>query len=266
MTPDNFNTTRTLSVLIAVLATVAAVGGLVVPGLYRDSDFIKNAWFANDWVTLVAATPALVVAMRPAKRGSMRAQLVWMGLLLYILYNFAFYLFGAAFNEFFLLYVALFTLSMYALIFGLPQLDIRAIGGSFSEKTPVRRIAGFLFLMTVPLILVEGGMCIRFLFTGVVPPTPSLIFALDMAFVIPGGILSAIWLWQRRAWGFVLATMMLVKCITYGMVLSTAALLLVWKNHPEQDALLPFYLFVFIGSTVACIVLLRNLKQQPSAF
>lgn len=265
MKNHSFKTAFALSALISILASIASIGGLALPGLYRDSDFIKNAWLANDWVTLAVATPALIVAMRLALRNSWRAQLVWMGLLLYMLYNFAFYLFGAAFNEFFLLYVALFTLSMYALIFGLPRLDIPAISNSFSEKTPVRWIGVFLLFLALPLLFVEGGMCVRFIRTGEVPPTPSLIFALDMVFVIPGTILAAAWLWQHRPWGYVLAAMMLVKGATYGLVLSAAALLLVLKNAPEQDALLPFYLFVFVGSTIACTVLLRHLKQPSKS-
>jgi len=261
MKNNPFRTAFALSALISILAAIASIGGLALPGLYRDSDFIKNAWLANDWVTLAVATPALIVAMRLALRNSWRAQLVWMGLLLYMLYNFAFYLFGAAFNEFFLLYVALFTSSMYALIFGLSRLDVLAIGSSFSGKTPVRWIGVFLFFLAIPLLLVEGGMCVHFIRTGEVPPTPSLIFALDMVFVIPGTILAAILLWQRRPWGYVLAAMMLVKGGTYGLVLSTAALLLVLKNAPEQDVFLPFYLFVFVGSATACTVLLRHLNQ-----
>lgn len=65
----------------------------------------------------------LVAALVLARRGSGRAQLVWLGMLAYTLYNYAFYLFGAAFNSLFLVYAALFTLSVFALLFGLVALD-----------------------------------------------------------------------------------------------------------------------------------------------
>lgn len=262
MMGKNMDVVRILSCIIAALAAITALGGLGIDNLYRDSDFIKNAWFVNDWITLVVAAPALLLSMQWALRGSRRAHLVWMGLLLYMLYNYAFYLFGAEFNAFFLLYVALFTLSAYALIFGLSDVDARTIAGYFSEKTPVRGIAVFLFLLAAPLLLVEGGQSIAFVFTGKVPEAPSLIFALDLSFVVPATLLAGVWLWQRRAWGFVLAAMMLVKGLTYGLVLNTSALRLWLTDAPEQDVFLPFYLFVALGSAVSLVVLLRHLKAD----
>ncbi len=92
-----------LSTLIAVLAAFASLGGLVLNGLYRDNAFVTTTWLGNDAITLFLAVPILVAAMTFAQRGSLRASLVWMGALDYMLYNHAFYLFGAAFNGFFLL-------------------------------------------------------------------------------------------------------------------------------------------------------------------
>src|SRR3990172_5342244 len=108
-----------LSILIAVLATLTSAGGLLLEGLYRDNIFVISAWKGNDIVTLFIAVPILVAAMIFSRRGSLKAQLVWMGALDYMLYNYAFYLFAARFNAMFLVYVALLGLSIFALIFGL---------------------------------------------------------------------------------------------------------------------------------------------------
>jgi len=259
---NGFKTARLLSLLIAALAAITSLGGLLFKGLYRDSDFIKNAWFANDWVTFAVAVPALLVSINLATKGSQKAQLVWMGLLLYMLYNYAFYLFGAAFNEFFLLYVALFTLSGYSLIFGLPSLDLNAISQNFDKKLPVLWLGIFLFFLAVPLLLVEGGQCINFILNGIAPNAPSLIFALDLSFVVPATILAAVWLLQRKAWGYILSAMMLVKGVTYGLVLSAASSRLFMTNAPQKDEFLPFYLFVALGSAASLVVLLRHLKEN----
>ena len=77
--------------------------GLAFPGLYRDTDWIRAAWYGNDWVTLAAAAPLLWIASARAARGSVRGLLLWMGIAGYAVYNYAFYLFGAALNAFFLL-------------------------------------------------------------------------------------------------------------------------------------------------------------------
>ena len=92
-----------LSAIIIVLALVASLGGLFIKDIYRDNTFVTAAWNGNDFVTLVIALPLLVVSLILSMRGSQRAQLVWLGMLDYMLYNYAFYLFGAAFNSFFLI-------------------------------------------------------------------------------------------------------------------------------------------------------------------
>lgn len=253
-------TVRLLSYLLLVLSAVAALGGLLLPGLYRDNEFYRFVWRNNDWVTLVLVVPALFIAIRRTDRGSRQAHLIWLGLLVYLFYNYAFYLFGAAFNWFFLLYVAIFALSVYALALGIWHLDTDTLSHWFEEKTPVRRIAAFLAAMALPLAIVEGGQCVNFIFTGRPPASPSLIFALDLSFVVPNMLLGAVLLWRRHAWGYVLAALMLVKGVTYGAVLSFSATMIRFSDLPEKDELLPFYLFVLCGSVLFLWLLLKNLK------
>ena len=93
-----------LSVIITILVIVASAGGLFIDDLYRDNAFAKSAWQGTDLATLVVGVPTLTVALIFAQRGSFRAQLVWLGMLDYALYNYAYYLFGTAFNGFFLIY------------------------------------------------------------------------------------------------------------------------------------------------------------------
>lgn len=89
-----------LTFIVATLALVASFGGIFIEGLYRDNSSIRSGWFANDIVTIPMAI-LLIVSFLMQKRGDERPMLVWMGLMLYMCYNYAFYLFGAKFNEFF---------------------------------------------------------------------------------------------------------------------------------------------------------------------
>jgi hypothetical protein len=92
-----------ISSLIALLAAIASAGGIFLKTLYNDNNFVKAAWYTNDIITLTVAVPLLVIAMILSVKGSQHWQLIWIGLLGYMFYNFAFYLFGAAFNIFFLI-------------------------------------------------------------------------------------------------------------------------------------------------------------------
>ena len=65
-------------------------------------------------VSLLVAAPILIAALVLAVRGSIRAQPVLIGMLAYTLYDYAYYTFGAAFNDVFLLHIALFLVRLRA--------------------------------------------------------------------------------------------------------------------------------------------------------
>jgi hypothetical protein len=252
-----------LSYILLFLALIASAGGIFMEGLYRDAEWIKNAWFGNDVVTLVIAVPLLALALWFARKGSVRAVILWMGLLSFLLYNYAFYLFGAAFNWFFLLYVALFSLSMYALILGLGNLDVAAIVKEVQWKASFKWISIFLVFISLPLAIVEGSQCIGFITHGKVPEAPALIFALDLSMVVPITALAALLLWRKHPWGYLLGTIMLVKAFAYGLVLCvTTAAVVSFSTNGKWDPLMPFYVFVAAGGLIGCIVLLKNLKSE----
>ena len=88
-----------LSWALVAGSIAASLGGLVPRAPYRDNALVTGGWLGNDLVTLLVAAPLLALACVGAARGSARWTLVWLGMLDYTLYNFAFYLFGAALNE-----------------------------------------------------------------------------------------------------------------------------------------------------------------------
>ncbi len=51
------STPYTLSIIIAILATIASAGGLLLNGLYRDNAFVTTTWLGNDAITLFLAVP-----------------------------------------------------------------------------------------------------------------------------------------------------------------------------------------------------------------
>jgi hypothetical protein len=121
-----------------------ALLGLAFLEHYRDPEPIKTTWFGNDWVTAVLAVPLLVAGLVRAVRGFARGLLLWLGMIAYAVYNYAFYLFGAALNVFFLLYVLTMVVAVVALILALSRLDVAAVARSFRLATPVRAIGGSL--------------------------------------------------------------------------------------------------------------------------
>lgn len=155
-----------LSLVVALLSIIASMGGLLMDGLYRDSEAIKAVWFVNDLITVLVAVPILLLSIRLALKGSLRASLVWVGSLWYLLYNYVFYLYGAVFNALFLVYVLLFVLSACSLVLALVHMDIPVLKSRLLEKAPCKPVSFFLFVFAAALGTPWVLLALRFILSG----------------------------------------------------------------------------------------------------
>jgi hypothetical protein len=268
----NHKTAYRLSILVLVLMVGASAGGLLMPGLYRDNARVTAGWFGNDLVTLLVAAPVLAVSLYASSRGSLRARLVWLGMLDYALYNVAYYLFGTAFNSLFLVYVLTFALSLMALVFGLARLDVEALGRRLRAGVGERWIAGFMFFVAVGLSAVYTIDSVRFILTGRLPAViamtgkaTNLVFALDLTLVVPWFILGGVWLWQRRPWGRVIAAITNVKGAVYMLALSAATISAAVRiDAPEELGQVGLWAFIGLGNLIASLLLLRGQRLPRS--
>ena len=258
-----------LSLAIAVLALIASAGGLLLNDLYRDNEFVTTTWLGNDAVTLFLAVPVLAAALVFAARGSLRAQVVWLGVLDYMLYNYAFYLFGAAFNAFFLVYAALLGLSIFALIFGLVNLDVTEVGQQFPGATTVKWIGGYFLFVAFGLSVVYLMQSIGYIITEQLPaivtlsehPT-SVVFALDFTLLIPWLVVGAVWLMKRRPWGYVIGGMLSLKGPLYTLILSVNSILVV-RAGLSNTSELPLWGTLTLLGLITSVLLFGKMKTVP---
>ena len=161
---------RLTAVVTCVMMAQSSLG-LLFSSQYRDVDWIAATWLGNDLVTVLVALPMLAASVRlTSTRGSPRALLLWLGTLAYALYNYAYYLFGAALNAFFPLYLAAVITVALALIVLLSTMPPGAIARRFPSHTPVRLIGGYFLFVSLSLASVWIGMWGAHVFAGT--PTP----------------------------------------------------------------------------------------------
>jgi len=215
-------TTRTtiwlwLTLPIAILISIATGSELLIDGLFQGdaATFVAQA-MGQDIVTLAVALPALVVCGVLARRGSMRAWLVWLGVLVYLVYTYVIYAFQVRFNPLFLVYVVLLGCSLYALVGGLATTDFERIRARFTGRTPVKVTSVFLVTIVVLFYFSWLREVVPALMSGGVPKsvvdngTPTNgVHVLDMAWMLPAMGLTAIWLWRKLALGYALAGVLL---------------------------------------------------------
>lgn len=247
----------------------AAAAGLWWAGLYRDPAPVVAVLRGYDLVALLVATPALIVARLRAGRGSERAELLVASGLGYVAYHYAAYVFGAAFNALFLVHVAVFGLSIAALVLTLRNLDVDGLAERFGGRAPVRWVSGLLGFLAVAL----GGMWIyysvRFAITGAAPGESKLVlpeswihlgYVLDLLFLVPGYAVAAVLLWRRGPWGHVLATLLLGSGVGSQLDYMSALVSQAAAGVPGATALDPAEPFIAAAMLAGTVALLRNTR------
>ena len=122
-------------------------------------DTISNAaqMRGNDLITLVVGLPLLAISGWLAFRGSLRGRLLLTGTLGFFLYTYLSMAMLAAYNPLFLVYVALFSLGLFAFIVCMLSFDLADLPHHFSPKLPRKWIAGLLFVVAGFLLMAWLG-------------------------------------------------------------------------------------------------------------
>jgi len=151
--------------------------------------------------------------------------------------------FMAAYNQLFLVYVAIYSLSLYSLAASLLTLDINKIKESLSAA-PVKVTAVFMFLVSITLSLMWLGTIIPPLVSGQRPAlletyTTLVAQAMDLGILVPLGIIIGTLLLKRNAWGYTLASIFLIKGATFGTAVLSMALFMMLNG---MEIFVPFAL------------------------
>jgi hypothetical protein len=259
-----------LSTAVVALMVAVSILGLVVHGLYRDGAWAREAFRGGDLVTLAIAAPLLALSLALAPRGSARGTAVWIGMLGYSVYNYAFYVFGPNFNDIFLLHILVFALSVFALACGLATLDIRTIG----ERLRLERWARWLGALLVAVGLGQGALwiflAIRYAVTGeLLEDVPvggqHLVFALDLSLMMPALVIAGVLLFRRTAAGFLLGTATSVLGAVYTLNGLAAAWFQARADVPGTEAFSPDAIVLTAAMAVPAIVLLAGRRRAAGS-
>jgi len=270
-------------ICIAVLALVAAGAGIftshgpgpfefesihgeVIPiygrGIYQNmSADVAPQGIAQDYVTLFAGIPALLIALFLTLSGSQRARLFLAGVLGYFLVTYLFYMAMATYNEFYLVYIALTSLSFYSFLLVLFSFDREELAASFSKTVPNKFVGGFLIFNAVAIGMLWLGVVMP---PGQVPAdvqhyTTLIVQGMDLSLLLPASFICG-WLFLKgRKLGYLLGPVY----ISFLSLLMTALMAKIVAMTVLSGELVPpiFIIPVFnITAIVSTILVLRNYR------
>ncbi len=219
----------------------------------------------NDLITLVVGLPLLAISFWLTSQGSLRGLLLLTGTLGFFLYTYLSMSMLASYNSLFLIYVALFGLSLFAFILNMLSVNLAELPERFSSRLPHRWIAGLLFVVGGFLLIAWLGRIVPPLFQNQTPvlenATTLVIQAMDLALIVPLAILSGILLLRRSAWGYLLASVFILKAVTLGLAVSAMAIIMDRAGIPDSMGhMIPFMLITLVNLVMA-VVLLMNVED-----
>lgn len=285
-----------LAVLIGLLAIVAAGVGLFWQtdgdsytittrrgeevevygrGLYEyDAVFKAATTKGTDAITLVLGVPALALTLRLYRRGSLRGGLLLLGTLVYFLYVYASVALGNAYNELFLVYIALFSASLFAVVLVFTTVDRQTLSAHFLASIPRKGPAVFMFASGLITAVVWLGPLISALLANKPPDrldgsTTAITDVLDIGIITPTALLAGLLIWRRQVLGYLIAFALLVLELALAPMIAAQSVsqLSAGIALSTGEIVGPVSGFVVLALLALWVItsLLRNISETPSA-
>ncbi|MDN5299926.1 MAG: hypothetical protein PWP51_2479 [Clostridiales bacterium] len=195
-------------------------------GIYGNeaTDYALQA-IAQDIVTLFLGIPMLIYG---AVSKSLRGRAVLVGGLSYFLYTYVSYCFLLQFNQLFLAYVALMSLSFFGLWYNLRDLKSERVKAVLEPVLNRKVYAVFQWLLALMLAAMWLARIVPtfwgdFSKIQLAHYNTAVIQVLDLGFIVPLASLSGYWLWRQMPMGYLLTLILMIK----GAALGTALLAMI---------------------------------------
>jgi hypothetical protein len=236
-------------------------------GLYKhDSVSMAAQAIAQDYVTLFLGVPLLLFSLYLSRKGLLKGHLLLTGTLGYFLYTYVSYSFLSMYNSMFLVYVLLMSTSFFAFTLAMMSFEITNLPLFFKAKLPVKFIGGFLLFASFVFGMMWLGKIVQPLINhtptvGIEHYTTLVIQALDLGFVVPVGFVAGILLIKRKPFGYLLASVIIIKDITLLTALSAMIFLQIQAGVEVSSAIEAFVLLLNIIVIYLMFLILKNVKE-----
>lgn len=239
-------------------------------GIYaNDSVSIVAQGLASDFITLIVAVPLTLIALHSSKKNSFKGDLVLTGMLGYFLYTYMSYTFLWNYNALFIVYVIIMSLSFFAFLIMMTSFDLKSIKSYFVDPFKAKGIIGFQWFVAIMVGLLWLSKIAPTWFNSVSPAglehyTSLVIQAMDLGFVVPTAIISAILLSQRKPLGFLLSSVVLIKGIALLSSITAMVLSMMLAGVTTSIIEIAIFSLLDVFGIYALWRLLSQIKQSDS--
>jgi hypothetical protein len=181
-----------------------------------------------------------------------------------------FFAYAVHFSRLFLLSAAMLSLGVWSIVTALRETAPEAFRRRLAGRLPVRAIAGYLLVTTALFTALWLKDILPAIAGGVAPASlkrtgmvTNAIEMTDLAFGFPLTALAGVWLWQRRAWGYVLAGVFLVYGLLESISVATDQLFGHLSDPQQPLSTVPVFIALAIIGVFPAAVYFRGFRRVP---
>lgn len=215
-----------LSILAGLLTALVSWLGIYSPDTYKleTANWSAQA-LGQDYVNFFIAVPMLLISVYFVNKNSLKAYLVWLGTLFYLIYSYILYAFCIHFGPLFLIYIIILSASFYSLVGALVNIEWNKINESFKNVKvagvsilllSIAAIFYFLWLSDIIQALTTNNLPLSLKDTGLIV---NPVHILDLAFLLPGVVIIAKLLRRHHVVALVLAVPMMLFLVIMGLAI-----------------------------------------------
>lgn len=233
-------------------------------GIYaRDSVSMATQAIAQDSVTLLLGIPMALISLFLIIKENKKGIFLITGTMGYFLYTYTSYSFLMYFNNFYLVYLAIMTLSFYNFVLCTCELNRYKLKNKFTDKFPYKGLSVFLWVTGMVIGLMWLGRIVPALIKNSAPfglehYSTLGIQTLDLGFIVPACFVTGYLLRKEKQMGYLFSVILVIKAIT--MTAAVSAIAISMRLHSVEISNVELIIFPAIFC-ICTFFMIRILKE-----
>jgi len=229
---------------------------VLTTGIYKHNpDRFVAEGIAWDYVTFFFAIPMLLAGLLLYIKGSIKGEIILIGMLTYFGYTYLLYGTGWAFNELFLCYTSIITLSIIGVSLLAYNLDFLKTFSFENSKIPFKGIAifsiiiglfiGIMWLTLVVDMIRKGNGNMPEAFAGA---NSLVVQTFDLSLIVPFALITGFLLLRKVKLGVIFSIVVIVFGLIMAIAISVMVILKgILTGHMLYSELVPFIIMFFVA-------------------
>lgn len=253
-----------LSLVILFEMLIVTLTGLFFDIYDNNKPEIITQAKGQDMVTLFVVIPLLISSLVLSNRGNIKADICYLGVLIYVSYTYLSYAFIGEYNTLLLLYINMFSFSTILLLSICYQLDFNKKNCSIKPSMPYKATGLFLISISTLFLIVWLSEIISGILTNTIPEgvtqtNRNVIYVLDLGFLLPALLIFGYWMIQEKKIGVFISGALLIKIFTLGLALLSMNVLSALNNEEIELGKVILYFIITLLSFFFTIAVFLNL-------